>query len=279
MWAEFKHTLRRLSGQIIGWSIGLSVYAVMMALIYADIATIDFSAMLESYPEAMIQFFGDSFMAISSPKGYLDLYFFNYMTVIIGIFTVGACAGLLVGSEERGQLDLILAHPISRSALFWGRLLGFTAAQSIILLVSWASWVIPGNSSGMDLTALEFLYPFIPLLAQLLLFGFLAVLLSLLLPAARLAAMVVGGLLVANYLMVGLSNINEDLQAIVDYTPLHFYQGGLAVEGINWGWFLGLMGVALLFALLAWWRFQVRDIRVGGEGGWNLNWRAVLKRS
>jgi hypothetical protein len=26
----------------------------------------------------------------------------------------------------------------------------------------------------------------------------------------------------------------------------------------------------LLFALLAWWRFERREIRVGGEGGWSL---------
>jgi hypothetical protein len=30
------------------------------------------------------------------------------------------------------------------------------------------------------------------------------------------------------------------------------------------------VGVSLVFVLLAWWRFERRDIRVGGEGGWNL---------
>jgi hypothetical protein len=32
---------------------------------------------------------------------------------------------------------------------------------------------------------------------------------------------------------------------------------------------LGLLLASLLLALLAWWRFQRREIRVGGEGGWN----------
>ncbi len=31
-----------------------------------------------------------------------------------------------------------------------------------------------------------------------------------------------------------------------------------------------LLGIALLLALLAWWRFERRDVRVGGEGGWRL---------
>jgi ABC-2 type transport system permease protein len=218
-------------------------------------------------------------MAITTPQGYLDIYFFNYMTVIIGIFVVGAAASLLTGDEERGTLDLILAHPVSRSALFWGRVLAFVVATMIILGVGWLSWVIPSGGTGMDLTWIQFLRPFGPLLAQLLLFGMLALLLSMVMPSSRSAGMVAGGLLVANYLLVGLANINEDLQAIVDWTPLHFYQGGYAADGLKWGWLGGLLAAAALLALLAWWRFRRRDIRVGGEGGWRLpSLRRILGR-
>lgn len=56
---------------------------------------------------------------LARPRDHLDLYF-NYMTVIIGIFAVGAAAGLLAGDEERGTLDLILAHPVSRSSFSGG---------------------------------------------------------------------------------------------------------------------------------------------------------------
>jgi ABC-2 type transport system permease protein len=90
------------------------------------------------------------------------------------------------------------------------------------------------------------------------------------LPSGRMAGMTTGGLLIANYLLVGLANINQDLKPIVKYTPLHYYQGGYAVSGLNWGWLAGLLAVSVAFALLAWWRFQRRDIRVGGEGGWRL---------
>jgi ABC-2 type transport system permease protein len=85
-----------------------------------------------------------------------------------------------------------------------------------------------------------------------------------------MAGMLAGGLLVGNYLLLGLSNLNEDLKAFVEYTPMYYYQGGKAIDGLNWGWLGGLAGLSLAFVLLAWWRFQRRDIRVGGEGGWNL---------
>lgn len=82
--------------------------------------------------------------------------------------------------------------------------------------------------------------------------------------------MIAGGLLVANYVVIGLSNINQDLEKIVEYTPLHFYQGGDAILGIEWENLMIGFGVGLLFALLAWWRFVRRDLRVTGEGGWRL---------
>jgi ABC-2 type transport system permease protein len=270
MWAEFRHTLRRMRGQIIGWGIGVAVYGLLMVSLFDSIRAIEgFEEMIASYPPELMGFFGDM-MGITTPRGYLDIYYFTYMNVVIGIFTVGACAGLLVGDEEKGILDLVLAHPVSRGALFWGRLLGFTLATVVILLIGWLSWVIPAQGTGMDLTWIEFLRPFGPLFALLLLFGTLALLLSLVLPSTRSAGMLTGGLLVANFLLVGLANTNDKLATVVEYTPFHYYQGGDAIDGLNWEWLAGLSVVTLLFALLAWWRFQRRDIRVGGEGGWQL---------
>ncbi len=272
MFAEFKHTLRRLRGQMIGWSIGLVLYGVLMVKLFDSIIGIEgFEQLIASYPEELMAFFGGSDMlALTTPKGYLDVYYFGYMPVIIGIFAVSVGAGLLVGDEEKGILDLVMAHPVSRTALFWGRLLGFAVATIVILLLSWLSWVLPAGSTGMELTWIEFLRPFIPLFAQLLLFGTLALLLSTLLPSARIAGMLTGGLLVANYLTIGLANINDSLQEVVEFTPLYYYQGGDAISSLDAAWLGGLVAVAVVFALLAWWRFQRRDIRVGGEGGWRL---------
>ncbi len=271
MFAEFKYTLRRMRGQIIGWGIGLILYGVLMVSLYDSIVGIEgFEELMASYPQELMAFFGDDMLAITTPKGYIGLYYFSYMTIIVGIFAVGACASLLVGDEEKGILDLVLAHPLSRTALFWGRLLGFAATTVVILLIGYLSWLIPSGSSGLDLSWIELLRPFLPLFAELLLFGTLALLLSMLLPSGRLAGMITGGLLIANYLLIGLSNINEDLKSFVEFTPLYYYQGGDAITELNWGWLAGLLAVSAAFAMLAWWRFQRRDIRVGGEGGWRL---------
>lgn len=268
--AEFKHSLRRLRGQIIGWSIGLTLYGLMMISLYDTLQGIEgLAEIIASYPPELMAFFGDM-AAIVTPAGYLDIYYFSYMTLIIGIFAIGAGAGLLVGDEEKGILDLVLAHPISRTALFWGRLLGLVTATIIILLIGWLSWAIPAGGTGLNVTRLQLLQPFLPLLAVLLLFAALALLLSMLLPSARLAGMVTGALLVANFLLAALAQLNEELESVVRLTPLYYYQGGSAIHGIEWEWLAGLLLVAALFAVAAWALFQRRDIRVGGEHSWRL---------
>lgn len=270
MFAEFKQSLRRFRGQVIGWGIGLALYGILMVSLYDSIIQIEgFQNMLDSYPPEILAFFGDM-TDIVSPEGYLDIYYFTYMTIIIGIFAAIAGANLVVGDEERGILDLIVAHPISRSALYWGRMLGFVVATALIMLISWLSWVIPAGSTGLDLTWIEFLRPFLPLFAVLLLFGALAALLSLILPSARFAGMLTAGLIFANFLLQGLANLNENLETIITYTPLHYYQAGKAIAELNWGWLAGLLGVTAILALLAWGLFLRREIRVGGEGGWSL---------
>ncbi len=270
MWAEFKHTLRRMRGQIIGWSIGVALYSLLMVFLYPTVTGIeDLTALYASFPEEMMVFFGD-LMMLNTPRGYLDTYFFAYMQIIIGILAISAGASMVTGDEEKGILDLILAHPVSRTALFWGRLLGLAVVLLIVLLVGWLCWAIPAEQVGLGLSWIELLRPFLPLYAVLLFFATIALLLSLLLPAGRIAGMLTGALLVGNFLLAGLSKISEDLEPIMDVTPLAYYQGGQAVEGLNWGWLAGLLAASLVPALVAWLLFHRRDIRVGGERTWKI---------
>ena len=267
-WAEFRHTLRWLRGQILGWGLGLALYGVTMGALYDTIQGIEgMEELLASYPKELWAFFGNM-STLSTPEGYIGTYYSSYMPLIVGIFAVSVAAALLAGDEERGTLDLTLAHPVSRTALFWGRAAAFAVALALILFIGWLGWVVTLPFTAMPVSALMVLRPFVPLWALTALFGTLALLLSMLLPSARLASMTAGGLLVANFLLLGLGNLNENLGRIADLTPFHFLQSGDAINGLNWGWLLGLTAAALVLAVLAWLLFLRRDIRVGGERGW-----------
>jgi hypothetical protein len=80
--------------------------------------------------------------------------------------------------------------------------------------------------------------------------------------------MAAGMFLVASYFITALAQINSGLKPIARFSSLEYYQSGYAIRGLNLTWLGGLLGLAALFAVLAGWRFQRRDIRVAGEGSW-----------
>jgi len=267
----FRYTLRRFRGQILGWGIALALLGMLLISMYDSFAgeQEQLAELLAIYPPEISAFMGD-ISAMSTPEGWVSLEFFSYMPLILGIFGVLMGSGLLVSHEESGTLDLIMAHPVSRSALFMGRLLAFVAATVAILVITWLGFIVSMTWSSMDIGWGRMWLPMLSLLAELLLFGAMSLLLSMVLPSRRLAATTAGLLLVASFFITGLAKINEDLELLAKLSPLNYYQALDAFQGLNGAWLAGLLAVAVVFAALAWWRFQRRDIRVGGEGGWRL---------
>jgi ABC-2 type transport system permease protein len=267
----FRYSLARYRGQITGWGIGIFLLGLMMMSFYPTILEQEeqLLQLLENYPPAMMAFFGDM-SQMATPHGYLGIEYFAFMPVILGIYAVLAGSGLLAADEENGTLDLILAHPISRTGLFVGRLMAFVVATIILFAIGWLGLVLPTLAIEFEATWLEVALPFVSLLSVTLLFGALALLLSMVLPSRRLAAMVSGMLVVASYFITSLARLDDSLEGVARLSPLNYYQGGDAMLGLNGTWLTGLLGVALLFAAAAWWLFQRRDVRVAGEGGWQV---------
>lgn len=266
-----RHSFSRSLGQVLGWGICLAllgVYGIMIHDSFVEPETQkQYQQLIANYPPELMSFFGDM-NDLFSAGGYLNMVFFSYMPIIVGIFSIASSAAMLAGDEEKGTLDLVLAHPVSRAGLFWGRLVALTLATVATLGLTWVGFVAPLSQTTLDTTPLQIAYPFLSLFAIMIFFGMLALLLSMLLPSQRLAAMTSGLLLVVSYFISSLGRLNEKLADTERLLPLHYYQGGYAVRGMNWDWFAGLLGIALLFALLAWRRFERRDVRVAGEGNW-----------
>jgi ABC-2 type transport system permease protein len=280
MISVFLHSLSRYRGQILGWGLGLALLGFYLVGFYDTIAAEQetYTRLIENFPKEMMAFFGD-FTEMATPQGYLGIEFFSYMPLILGIFAVMAGSGLLASDEEAGTLELVIAHPISRTALFVSRLLAFITAAASILILTWLSFVLGKQSSSMDVTVGELARPFIELFAMLMLFGGLALLLSMLLPSRGMAAMISGLLLVASFFITSLQRIDPDLEPLARFSPLTYYLGGDAILGLNGEWLAGLVGFALLFMLAGWFFFQRRDLRVSGEGAWQLPGLARLRRA
>ena len=189
MKAEFRHRLARLRGQILGWGIALALLSLFIAQFYSTALDQQeqFEELLQSYPEELVAFFGDS-VDIATPSGYLSYYNFSMMPIIVGIFVVLIGSGLFASGEEGGRLDLIISYPVSRTALLWGRVMAFVLATLAILACSWLGLYAPTGWTPLDVGWLELTRPFASLFGVLMFFGMLTLLLSLVLPSRRVAA-------------------------------------------------------------------------------------------
>lgn len=133
MWTISFYTLRRFRGQIMGWGIGLFMLEMLLVSFYDNFAgqQEELDQLMQTYPEEIFEFFGD-FAEFSTPKGFLGIEFFSWMPLVLGIFAILSGSGLLVDDEEGARLDLIMAYPITRSALLFGRLFAFVVAVVFI---------------------------------------------------------------------------------------------------------------------------------------------------
>ena len=280
MFAEFKHTLNRHKGQILGWGLALFALVLLIVSIYDSIAADQeqFQELLNVFPNEISAFMGD-LSAMATPEGFISLEFFSYMPIILGVLSVTIGSGMLLNDEEEGLLDLIMAHPINRTALFMSRLLAFITTIISVLFIAWLGFILSKSWSSIEIGGDKLWLPLLSLLAQLLLFGALALFFSMILPSRRLASMVSGLLLVASFFVNGLAELNNNLENVATLSPLNYYQTQEAFTDFNLTWFFGILASALVFMILAWWLFEKRDLRVAGEGGWQLgNWTSELKR-
>lgn len=272
MLTVFRHAIARSKGSILGWGLSLGLLGMWMTSFYDSIATRadQFQQLIQAYPKEIWAFFG-GVVDFLSPEGFISVELYSYLPLVLGIFAVLAGSGMLAADEEKGFLDILAAHPVSRTRLFFGRLLSFVVVALGIVALIWLGMMIGMQwSTYMNFGWGQMWLPNLSVLAFVLLFGMLSLFLSMVLPSRRIAASVGGLLLVASFFINGMAELNADVAKIADYLPMKYYQGGIAVNGLNMGWFGGLMIAAVVFALLAWWRFERRDIRVGGEGGWKM---------
>jgi len=271
MFTVIRYTLRGSRGAIIGWGIGLASLGIMMGSLFDMMATSSdlIVAYMESMPELAEMF---DIGSMGTPIGWLDVEYFSFVPLIVGLFASGVGASLLARDEERGTLDLILAHPVSRTTLFWGRFLATTLVIIILLLISWASLLLTMTwSENFTIPAFELLLPFISLFGILMFFMTLALLFSMLLPARSTANMLTAMLLVASFFITFLSEAVDQLERAADFSPLTYLETATAIEdGLNLTWFGVFIAIDLVLALISWQMFQRRDVRVGGEGSWRL---------
>jgi ABC-2 type transport system permease protein len=244
----------------LGWGIGL--LAVVLVYVgpfdqYREQGILDVDLDFPLY-QAL------GFQDLASPEGYLDATVFGLLGPLLVIMAaVVAGARSIAGDEEAGTLDLLLAHPVSRTRVVVERFAALLVAMAWLGLIVWGATALTVRAADMGIP-LDRVTAAAGALALLgLTFGTLALALGAVTGRRALVLGVTAAVAVAAYLANTLALQFEALEPARYASPFYHAFGadplrtGFDPVGIG-----TLAALALVILAVAIWGFNRRDVAV-----------------
>ena len=267
------YSLKRSFSIILGWGIPLMLLGIITIPFYDLVAENEkqLRPVLDTLKPLLKSFVGgDEAAQVFTPEGFIALRYFAFLPVVMGIFGSVYGSGLLAADEERGILDFLMAHPISRSQIFWGRLLSFLLSLILIIGFGWFGlWLGVLKAESMNFSPVKLWLPYLSVFAVTWLFACLSFALSMIMPSRSAAAMFSGIIVLAGYIITNLSKAIKGLESWALFSPITYFQSN-AMMGLKLNPLTVLFVSSVIFVAFAWKAFVNRDIRVAGDGGWKI---------
>ena len=267
------YSLKRSFSIILGWGIPLMLLGIITIPFYDLVAENEkqLRPVLDTLKPLLKSFVGgDEAAQVFTPEGFIALRYFAFLPVVMGIFGSVYGSGLLAADEERGILDFLMAHPISRSQIFWGRLLSFLLSLIMIIGFGWFGlWLGVLKAESMNFSPVKLWLPYLSVFAVTWLFACLSFALSMVMPSRSAAAMFSGIIVLAGYIITNLSKAIKGLESWALFSPITYFQSN-AMMGLKLNPLTVLFVSSVIFVAFAWKGFVNRDIRVAGDGGWKI---------
>lgn len=267
------YSLKRSFSIILGWGIPLMLLGIITIPFYDLVAENEkqLRPVLDTLKPLLKSFVGgDEAAQVFTPEGFIALRYFAFLPVVMGIFGSVYGSGLLAADEERGILDFLMAHPISRSQIFWGRLLSFLLSLILIIGFGWFGlWLGVLKAESMNFSPVKLWLPYLSVFAVTWLFACLSFALSMVMPSRSAAAMFSGIIVLAGYIITNLSKAIKGLESWALFSPITYFQSN-AMMGLKLNPLTVLFVSSVIFVAFAWKAFVNRDIRVAGDGGWKI---------
>jgi len=258
----FLKTLRDLRRPLLGWAAGLGLICLWMVTLFPTVAQASgFAELLENMPDSLRALIGEA-STLETVEGYLSIELFNFFLPALTIaFAVSFGSSLISHQEESGALDLLLSNPVPRWRVFLAKFGALVAFTLIVLATCYVGMLIGGAMVDVALDAGRLLEGILTIFAITLFFGALALSLTGVKGSQGLAVGVSAGLAVITYFLYTLQPITDLPGWVRDISPWTYYAGDtVLIEGINWGYFALLVGLAVAFVAIGMVVFERRDL-------------------
>ena len=269
----YRNVLTLAKVGVVAWSVVLVLWALLVVWIYPSLGDtgVNFEDYLDAMPEQL-----RAAMGIAGPEetalvfqagaftyeGYVHIEYISWLPLLLGIYAVVYCGGLVSKEVERGTLDVVLSQPVERTTFLLSKLAGFltlalAATGSSTIAVLLGALTIGEDANVTNVVAVH-VVSFL-LVAAIAGYSTLASCISLD-PGRSLA---VAGVLTAVSYFANVLGSAVEAVGFLKYVSLFYYYDSLQVlaEGaVNWAGiavYVGLFAVTTAAAILV---FRRKDL-------------------
>lgn len=266
MIALIKQTIKK-SIKGTGITIAISIIFVWMFVAmypsFKDQAD-KFAEVMDAYPTAFIEAFGiEPEGLFSSVEAFMAAEHFSLMwPIMILVIVVAFASGAIAGEIEKGTIEILLAQPISRLKLYWGKFISGMFSLLLFVLISNSSIIVFSILYGV-----EYQLSNLALISVVgFLFGFaiygLTFLFSSILSTRGVTSSMSAGIVLIMYGLNIVAKLQESLESLKYISFFHYYDfnqavvhNEIALENI-----VVLLGVGIIASLFGFYFFEKRDI-------------------
>jgi ABC-2 type transport system permease protein len=251
---------------LIVWTISMIALMALMVFAYPAVAGQDmYAQMMEDYPEFVEQIMGlGGGLSITSPAGYLNSQVFaNMLPLVLIIFVIGLANKETAGEERDRTLDLLLAHPVTRTRAMLEKAAAMLTTGLWLGVVSAITLIAFGPLVDLDVGLAAYIGATLSSVAAAWVFGALTLALGAATGSRAVAIGGASGAAVVLYVLWGLAPLIDALEFTNTVNPWYWVMTGDPIlNGIQGGNLALLAGVTASLVAVAVWGFRRRDLGV-----------------
>jgi ABC-2 type transport system permease protein len=246
------------------WTLAAGVLSGLVVLLYPSIgAAPELEEMLERMPPAFRALMGEV-VDIASPAGFVSFRVFSFIAPLVFlIYTIGRGTGAIAGEEQRGTLDLVLAHPVPRWRFVVEKFAALLIGGAVVGLGLWLGIVLAALAVNVELSFGRAAEATVAAVVFAYAHGALALALGAATGRTGLSSGVTAAVAIAGYLLHTLGLLVDWLEPFRILSPFYFYlDANPMLNGIDAGHLLVLALLTLAGVGYAAFAFQRRDVRL-----------------
>lgn len=254
-----KSTRDRLGAGVLG-ALVVGVFVLFSLWVYKDVDL----TFYYDLPSAILDMMGiDPDGSGVGGMAYGAMY--NFIgAIVVAAIAIGIGASSIAGEEQRGTFGLLLGNPVSRRGAMVSKAASLVAVVATMGLLLWGTGVSSATIVEVDTTGLHLGAISFAIALNGLLYGLLALAIGAWTGKRGMASGVSAAVMVMGYLAASLLPLAE-LEGLAQIFPWYYYSSGAPLNnGLDWGDVSVLVGLCVLFFVVAWVGIQRRDLREKG---------------